>query len=149
MRIYPGRSRKIFGSPPMPGEITEQQFDYFDKNLKKLAHTPWEEIDYSDLWYYIHDLSYMELQKDLFDYLFPVCLDFWYDSLLKDSAAAVGDADFHNALLQGNIFEKMLNEKQREKIRDFFIDGILDRVELEREYIYQSPEVLRPFGWLA
>ena len=73
-RVSWDRARAIFGYPDPPTEVTESQFDGFDDALRRLATTPYDEIDFSDLWYYHHDLTYMELQPDLFAYLFPVCL---------------------------------------------------------------------------
>src|SRR4051812_24168340 len=100
------RPHSIFGNPSPPSQVTEHQFDGFDDDLHRLAQTPWNQIKDEDLWYYIHDLSYMELQPDLFAYLFPVCLNFWYQSLLRSTACAVGDAEFHYALFRGQVLAK-------------------------------------------
>lgn len=135
MRIYKNRSREIFGYAENPVVVYENQFDNFDEELKTLAETPYDEIQHDDLWYYLHDLAYMELQPDLFAYLFPTCLDFWYESLMNNQDAGVGDSEFHYSLLKGNILEKMVNEKQRTAIIDFFIDGFLDKVDLEKNLV--------------
>jgi len=68
------RVRAIFNDPKLPEHIWQSQFDGFDEELQRLARTPYDEIDFSDLWYYHHDLAYVDLQPDLFAYLFPVCL---------------------------------------------------------------------------
>ena len=62
--------------------------------LHKLAQTPWEKIDFSDLWYYHHDLAYVELQPELFAYLFPVCLMDWHMTLLQNVSCSHGDSEF-------------------------------------------------------
>jgi hypothetical protein len=69
--------RRIFGDPRPPVVVTEPQFDGFDEKLRRMARTRWEELDFSDLRYYHHDLACVELEPDLFDYLFPVCLMDW------------------------------------------------------------------------
>ncbi len=135
-RITPERSRKIFHDPIMPSVVMEKQFDGFDDELRALATTDWHEIKDSDLWYYIHDLSYMELQTDLFQYLFPVCLNFWHTSLMRNSAAAVGDAEFHHALYRGDVLDKMVTKSQLPAIFKFFHDGFIERIEVERGFQY-------------
>ena len=136
MRISPERSRLIFGNPSKPKKVSQKQFDGFDDELKKIGSTNWTEIEESDLWYYIHDLSYMDLQKDLFEYLFPVCLNYWYQTLLRSESAECGDAELHYAIHKGNILNKMTNKTQTEEIYNFFHDGFIDRVEMERGFEY-------------
>ncbi len=138
MRITLERSRSIFGNPPKPNRVTEKQFDGFDHELKRIGTLDWSEIEDGDLWYYIHDLSYMELQKDLFNYLFPVCLNYWYQSLLRSESAECGDAELHYAIHHGNILKKMTTKSQTEEIYNFFHDGFIDRVELERGFKYSG-----------
>ena len=75
------RARRIFNYPKPPSSVLERQFDYFDDELQKLATTPYDEIDFGDLWYYHHDLAYVELQPEVFAYLFPVCLMDWHITL--------------------------------------------------------------------
>ena len=138
MRIKPELSRAIFNNPPKPSVVTEHQFDGFDDELKKIANLDWTDIEDGDLWYYIHDLAYVDLQKDLFDYLFPVCLDFWYQSLMRSESAECGDAEFHYALRHGDVLRKMTTEVQTDMVYQFFIDGFMDRVEIERGFDYRG-----------
>jgi hypothetical protein len=71
MRINWDRARTIFSFPEPPQDVWERQFDYCEEELSRIARTPWEQFDFDDLWYYHHDLAYVELQPDLFNYLFP------------------------------------------------------------------------------
>ena len=146
-RISDTQSRAIFDDPPPPLEVWEQQFDGFNPELHQLAQTPWDKIADGDLWYYLHDLSYVELQADLFNYLFPVCLNFWYRSLLRNVGCAVGDAEFHYALFRGQILEKHVTDSQRGQIYTFFRDGFLDRIDEERGFIYRASET-PAYGWM-
>ena len=141
MRISATQSRAIFGNPLPPQVVTEHQFDDFDEALQKLAETPWDEIQDTDLWYYIHDLSYMALQPDLFAYLFPVCLNLWYNSLMRNEDCAVGDAEFHSALHHGQILEKQVTPDQRDQIYSFFHDGFLDRLDQERGFVASKRQI--------
>ena len=66
----------------------------------------------------------------MFRHVFPACLKYWYDTLLRDDSAG----EFHYALVQGQILEKMLSPHERESLLDFFRDGFLDRIEKERDF---------------
>lgn len=136
MQITPERSRHIFGNPSRPLVIKENQFDGFDKELKQIAKKHWKDITEEDLWYYLHDLAYVDLQPELFKYLFPVCLNFWYNTLMNNDSADRGDAEFHHSLHRGEILETMVTEKQKKEIYDYFYDGFLERIEKERGFEY-------------
>ena len=66
----------------------------------------------------------------MFRHVFPACLKYWYDTLLRDDYAG----EFHYALVQGQILEKMFSPQERESLLDFFRDGFLDRIEKERDF---------------
>ncbi len=141
------RLRLIFNNPRPPLTVTERQFDYLDEKLHKLAATPWEEIDFSDLWYYFHDLAYSNLQPELFNYLFPVCLMDWHETLMKNESCSHGDSEFHYGVFHGNVFTKMLSPKQSAYVFDFFRDSFLVRVDQERGLDYVKPTTLT-YSWL-
>lgn len=141
------RVRAMFDDPRPPVSVWERQFDDGDEELQHLARTPYEEIDFRDLWYYIHDLAYVELQPDLFDYLFPVCLMDWHRSLRDDEFCNHGDADFHWSLHYGRVLEKMLTPERREIVYEFFRDSFLERLDTERGFVFSRSE-LNPFAWI-
>lgn len=120
----------------MPETVWEEQFDGFNNELAVLATTDWRLIEDNDLWYYLHNLSYMKLQPDVFNYLFPVCLNFWYQSLMRNDSTECGDAEFHYSLYRGNILDKMISKTRRDIIYAYFHDGFIDRLEVERGYEY-------------
>ena len=109
------RARSIFDDPKPPASVWERQFDDFDNELKELATTPHDEIDFGDLWYYHHDLAYVELQPEVFAYLFPVCLMDWHLTLKSNEGCSHGDSEFHYGLLRGNVLAKMTTPTQRMK----------------------------------
>ena len=121
-------ARRIFDDPEPPAGVSEKQFDGFDDELKKLAGTEWREIREEDLWYYVSDLAFVELQQDLFDYLFPICLDFWAKTLMEDRVAPGGAVEFHDSILQGDVLEKMIAPARRQLVYDFFHDGLIERI---------------------
>jgi hypothetical protein len=139
-RVSFEQARAIFGDAPPPETVSERQFDWFDDKLYALARTPQDRITREDLWYYLHDLAYVDLQPDLFAYLFPVCLNLWNTSLMRNQDCSQGDAEFHYALLHGRILEQMVTPAQRDRILDFFHDGFLDRLDQERGFDASSTE---------
>jgi hypothetical protein len=139
-RMTRERMTAVLGKAHKPLTVWQQQFDGFNETLLIYAKSEWYDVPGSELWAYIHDLTYQELQPDLFKHLFPACLKFWYDTLMRNEDAAVGDADLHHALLHGNILTKMLDETERQRLFEFFADGFLDRVELERDFSCERPK---------
>ena len=125
MEITLSALEELFDHPTPPRHVWENQFDYLDAELRRVARKPWEEISDEDLWYYLHDLAYVTLQPDLFKYLFPVCLHFWYRTLMRGDGADQGDADLHYSLHHGHILSKMLDEEGRNKVS--FIASPLSR----------------------
>ena len=128
------RACEIFGNPQPPTSVWEKQFDYCDDDLKRLANTPYEQMHFSDLWYYYHDLAYVELQAELFAYLFPVCLMDWHFSLMRNEGCSHGDSEFHRGIYQGKIFQKMLTAQQLEEVCEFFRDSFMERLRGEPEF---------------
>lgn len=146
-RISWDRVRAIFGSPAPPHYVWEQQFDDFDKELRKLAVMPYHKIDFSDLWYYYHDLAYVELQPELFNYLFPACLMDWHETLMSNQACSHGDSEFHFGLVNGDVLNKMLTDRQRTEVAKFFRDSFLKRLDVENE-LWMSGMEASAYGWL-
>jgi hypothetical protein len=136
-KITTARIAAILGPAPKPMTVWQHQFDGNDDVLQRLAQCNWDEAPQGLLREYILDLAYQELQPDLFRHLFPACLKFWYDTLMEGRAAELGDADFHYSLLEGDILERMLNDGERQRVFEFFADGFLDRLDVERGFRYR------------
>lgn len=147
-RIDWHRVRDIFDHPKPPFKIWERQFDYFDDELKKLAQTPYEQIEFGDLWYYHHDLAYVELQPEVFNYLFPVCLMDWHLTLMANESCSHGDSEFHYGLVQGDVLEKMLTAKQCSQVGELFVDSMLVRLDSETE-LRMSGSRASAHGWIS
>jgi hypothetical protein len=134
VRITPARMVGVLGAAAKPKVVWQKQFDYFDEELVRLSQTDWDKVP--DLWYYFHDLAYVDLQPDLFRHLFPACLKYWYGTLMRGDSADRGGEDFHRALIEGQISDKMLTPNEREALVEFFRDGFLDRVEAQGDLSY-------------
>jgi len=148
MNITHERSRQIFNNPSPPKIIWEKQFDGFDKELNQIAKKHWEDITNEDLWYYLLDLAYVDLQPELFEYLFPVCLNFWYKTLMNNESANQGDAGFHYALYKGKILNSMITKNQKEEIYKYFHDAFIERIEQERGFIYSGSST-PAYAWIS
>lgn len=148
MKIDWQRARSIFDDPKPPISVWERQFDDFDDALQKLATTPCEDIDFSDLWYYHHDLAYVDLQPEVFAYLFPVCLMDWHATLQANESCSHGDSEFHYGLFHGNVLEKMLTPRQRIQIADFLCESLMERLDAERGLTFAGSGA-SAFGWMS
>ncbi|MFO0960922.1 MAG: hypothetical protein U0800_26370 [Isosphaeraceae bacterium] len=142
------RALAIFGNPSPPAVVWQRQFDDDDETLKRLARTPHEHIDFRDLWYYHHDLAYVELQPDLFDYLFPACLVDWLETLRNNQPCSHGDSDFHKGLFQGRVLETRMTPERREAVFAFFTDGLLERLDAERGFA-SNGSATPAYGWIG
>ncbi len=138
----------MFDYPKPCKDVWEQQFDYNDDALMRIAQTPWEQFDFSDLWYYHHDLAYVELQPDLFVYLFPVCLMDWHQTLLRNESCSHGDSEFHYGVHRGQVFDKMLTSRQLADTLEFFKDSFLLRLDQERGFVYRASST-PAYGWMS
>ena len=131
-RVDNERIRAIIGKVAKPEKVWQRQFDHFDDTLRQIARCDWDAVPEADLWEYFNDLAYVEdLQPDLFRHLFPTCVKFWYDTLIRSASAEAGSAEFHHALHRGQILWLMLTPHQRDRTFDVFIDGMMDRIDLE------------------
>lgn len=133
----------VLGPAPKPESVWQEDFDYNDEVLREIAGIDWDRIGPQHLSYYFLDLAFVELQPELFRHVFPACLKYWYETLMQDKAAASGQADFHFALVEGEICERMLSAQERTAFNDFLVDGLLDRVEAASGIHYPAP------GWIA
>lgn len=143
MRITRDRMVNVLGPAPKPGSVWQEDFDYNDEVLREMAGIDWDRIGPQHLSFYFPDLAFVELQPDLFRHVFPACLKYWYETLMQDKAAACGYADFHFALVEGEISERMLSAQERSALNGFLVDGLLDRIESTRSLHHSAP------GWIA
>lgn len=134
MRINAQRMIDVLGKAPKPIKVWEQQFDGFNAELAEMAQMDWDKIPEAYLWYYFHDLAYVELQPDLFRYVFPTCLKYWHETLMRNDSAERGDSEFHYAIMRSNFIDKMLTDKERERLNNFFQDSFLDRLESQQSF---------------
>src|ERR1700691_6277869 len=79
-------SAPLKNGPGVAGTVRQERFDYSQEVLVRLART--DKVDEGDFSYYFLDLAYSDLQPDLFRHVFPACLKYWYDTLMRDDSAS-------------------------------------------------------------
>jgi hypothetical protein len=141
------RIKEIFDDPVPPRQVIEDQFDGAQDDLIRTATKPWHEIDQSDYWHYLLDLCYVDLQQDLFDYLFPAFLIRWWEGQLTRLGGPASECDFYRAIDGGQVFTKMMDESRREQVLRWMTDAYIEGVdawsnELSVEYNSSGPNNL-------
>jgi len=135
------RIKSIFGNPKPPERITQVQFDGAQQALVRTSSKPWHEIGQEDYWHYLNDLSYVDLQPDLFDYLFPAFLIRWWEGQLNRLGGPQSESDIYFAIDQGQVFEKMMDDLKRRQVLTWMADAYIDGVDAwsgELSVIYDS-----------
>lgn len=122
------RLLEIFEYPRPPRVVVERQFDGEQEYLEALAAKAWHEVNDGDYWCYVLDLAYVELQQDLFDYLFPPFLVLWWEWQLTAIEPDTG-YDFQYSIDRGNVFEKMMSPGRREAVFRWMVDAYLDGID--------------------
>ncbi len=144
--------RVIFGDPTPPKRITQQQFDGAQDDLIRTATKGWHEVDQSDYWHYLLDLCYVDLQQDLFDYLFPAFLVRWWEGQLNRLGGPESECDFYRAIDHGQVLAKMMNESRRQQVLGWIVDAYMEGVDawsnnLSVTHISQGPNDLHGPLW--
>lgn len=120
---------KIFENPVAPRKVTQRQFDYYDKELRAFAKLKWHEIEHGEYSNYLMDLAYVELQQDLFDYLFPALLAMWSDGLYARINQPNAEVDFYFALWKGNCLATMMPHERRVKVHQFMTCHLVNAID--------------------
>jgi hypothetical protein len=71
-----------YGKAAPPEKITQEAFKGNRRHLRRLLRIkPGERPDSQDLWEYLQDLRYTQIQSALLVYLLPSCLELWCEDL--------------------------------------------------------------------
>ena len=120
---------EIFGEPKSPPVITEKQFDDWNEGLLITSKKSWHEINEDDYWHYLMDLRYVDLQQDLFDYVFPAFLIRWWEGQLMRTGGPASECDFYDAIDHGEVFRMMMDDTRRRMVYDWMIEGYIQGVD--------------------
>lgn len=146
------RIKRVFGDPLPPSHVSQEQFDGAQDDLIITAAKPWHEIDQSDYWHYLLDLCYVELQQDLFDYLFPAFLIRWWEGQLNRFGGPESECDFYRAIDHGQVLAKMMSESRRQQVLAWIVEAYIEGVDawsnkLSVSYNSQGPNDLHGPLW--
>jgi hypothetical protein len=142
------RLHRTLGATRPPEKITQEAFEGNDRHLRRLVRLrPGDQADSNDLWEYIHDLRYTDIQGPLLIYLLPFCLQAWRDDLRGTHDAYGGVIEnFYPVLADRNIFDLHLTPKQSAVVSDFIRRTILEEIDEQRGLAFQGSRT-RPYRW--
>ena len=125
--------RSIFGNPKPPAVIWQQQFDGLD--LTPLISKDCNKLTNADLYDYWDDLAYVkELQPDLFQYLFPICLAVWHEELMQHRL--ITPPYFYQTLQRCKVTKGLMSEQQRQGVYHYMCDALIGLIEQEHDFAY-------------
>jgi hypothetical protein len=133
-----------------PPKITQAAFVGNSKHLRRLARLrPGERAEVSDLWEYMQDLLYTEIQDSLLEYLLPFCLEAWRDDLRGTHSGYGGFVEhFYPVLANRHAFDQHLTPTQTVAVSKFMREAILEEIDDQRGLTYQGTAA-RPYRWVT
>lgn len=138
---------RALGATRPPEKITQEAFEGNDRHLRRLARLqPGEQADGNDLWEYIHDLCYTDIQGSLLVYLLPFCLQAWRDDLRGINGYGGMIEHFYPVLADRHIFDSHLKPKQSAVVSEFMQQAILEEIDDQRGLAFRGSRT-RPYRW--
>ena len=140
--------RRAIGRSTAPSTITQEAFDSDEGHLKRLVRLqPGERAQPGDLWDYMQDLRYTEIQRPLLAYLLPVCLQAWHDDLRGIKGYGGFVEHFYPVPADRHVFDTHLTLKQTAAVSEFMREAILQEIDDQRGLAYQGMNA-RPYRWI-
>ena len=139
--------RALHSTKP-PEKITQEAFEGDDRHLRRLARlSPGEQADANDLWEYVQDLLYTDIQSDLLVYLLPFCLQAWHEDLrgIHDGYGGLIEY-FYPVLADRHIFDLHLTAEQGAVVSEFMRQTIVEEIDDQRGLSFEGSRV-RPYRW--
>jgi hypothetical protein len=139
---------RALGVTRPPENVTQEAFEGNDRHLRRLVRLrPGEQADAGDLWEYIHDLRYADIQGALLVYLLPFCLQAWREDLrgIREGYGGVIE-NFYPVLADRHIFDLHLTPKQSAVVSEFMRQTILEEIDDQRGLIFQGSRT-KPYRW--
>jgi hypothetical protein len=121
------RALSVGGRPRPPGVVTQQQFDGNDDALRRLAD-PREEPSDGDLVEYALDLKYVQLQPDLFAWLFPRMMEVWRRYVLTDTEHLWID-EFYGAMAMRPEVFGFGGKKRKHVVHHYMAEVVIGRID--------------------
>lgn len=142
--------RRAYGKAAPPKKVTQEAFEGNDRHLRRLLRIqPGERPDPQDLWEYLQDLRYTQIQTSLLAYLLPYCLELWCEDLRGTSDRYGGFVEhLYPVLADRAIFDKHLTSKQSAAVSEFVRQTILEEIDDQNGLTYQGSKA-RPYRWIG
>lgn len=141
--------RRALGATRPPEKITQEPFEHKDKHLRRLSGLQaGERPRGNDLFDYMEDLRYTEIQTSLFVYLLPICLEVWRNDVCRVDTSYAGVVEhFYPVLADRHVFDIHLTPKQTAVVSDFMKKAILEEIDQQRGLAFQGSRT-RPYRWV-
>lgn len=125
---------KLFSANPPPVEAWEKY--YLDRgqgddgcspaDVQELLAIRWGEFERRDFYHFVIDLTYGRVQRDVFNYLYPGFLVFWWQCLRSRTNFHY----FYTASHEGKVYEQMIQEEARSGLLDWVVRAFVDAVDV-------------------
>lgn len=141
--------RRAYGKAAPPKKVTQEAFEGNDRHFRRqLRVKPGERPDLQDLWEYLQDLRYTDIQSASLAHLLPSCLELWCEDLRGTSHKYGGFVEhLYPVLADRAIFEKYLTSRQTAAVSEFMRQVILDEIDDQSGLAYQGSKA-RPTAGL-
>ncbi len=133
------RMREIFDDPKPVTVVTQWSWrDMGDPPhlfRVEIASRPWHEVGVSGSKFYLVDMAYMPLQQDLFDYLFPCVLIYWW-RCTKNALELQANWVFIpilDAIRRAKVWQTMLTAERRSSLEEWMADAFFDALDTVKE----------------
>jgi hypothetical protein len=142
--------RKSLGATRPPDTLTQEAFEHNDRHLRRLVRLgSGEQPDGNDLFAYMEDLRYTDIQTSLFVYLLPICLEVWRNDLRGANTGYAGVVEhFYPVLADRHVFDIHLIPKQTAVVSQFMRQAILEEIDEQRGLAFQGSKA-RPYRWVG
>jgi hypothetical protein len=143
--------RHALGDPPAPKSITQVPFDHDDSHYARLCAAALGETKASgrDLIDYALDITYQPLQRDLFVFLLPLCIEAWRDELLGHRRGYGGFVEqLYPALVRSRCLETQLPPEARDAVVAAMRAAIVEAIDRERQLSFEGMGAT-PYRWVG
>jgi hypothetical protein len=142
--------RKALGATRPPEKITQEAFEFDEGHLRRMVRLEADERPTpDDLFDYLEDLRYTDIQTSLFVYLLSVLLEAWRNDVLGIDTGNAGTIEhFYPILVQRDIFSEHLTPKQTGVVCDFMRRTILEEIDEQRGLEFRGKRA-RAYRWIG
>jgi hypothetical protein len=142
--------RKSFGATRPPAAVSQEAFEHNKEHLRRLIRLQSSERpDGNDLFAYMEDLRFTEIQTSLFVYLLPICLEVWRNDVRGVDTNYAGVVEhFYAVLADRHVFDVHLTPRQTAAVSDFMRHVILEEIDEQRGLTFRGSRA-RPYRWVG